>query len=95
VTPSHIDNVLTIPDLAGYAGVALVVITYGLSQMGRMDVKRPLYPALNGVGALLILVSLYFRPNPPSVVIEFFWLAISIYGFVRSLKNKRAGSGAP
>jgi hypothetical protein len=95
VTPSYIDNVLTIPDLAGYAGVALVVITYGLSQMGRMDVKRPLYPALNGVGALLILVSLYFRPNPPSVVIEFFWLAISIYGFVRALKNKRADSGAP
>lgn len=79
----------TVPDLLGYAGVSLVVVTYGLSQMGRMDVKRPLYPALNGVGALLILISLYFRPNPPSVVIEFFWLAISVLGLIRALRNKR------
>lgn len=84
------DGVLTVPDLLGYAGVAFVVVTYGLSQMGRMEVKRPLYPALNGVGAVLILISLYFRPNPPSVVIEFFWLAISVVGFLRaiSLRNK-------
>lgn len=79
----------TIPDILGYAGVSLVVVTYGLSQMGRMDVKRPLYPALNGVGALLILVSLYFRPNPPSVVIEFFWLAISVFGLIRALQKRR------
>lgn len=83
-------SILTAPDLFGYAGVGLVVITYGLSQLGRMDVKRPLYPALNGVGALLILVSLYFRPNPPSVVIEFFWLAISLVGLIRALAGRRA-----
>jgi hypothetical protein len=80
---------LTVPDLLGYAGVGLVVVTYGLSQMGRMDVKRPLYPALNGVGALLILVSLYYRPNPPSVVIEFFWLAISVAGLVRAISLRK------
>ncbi|MFN3959121.1 MAG: CBU_0592 family membrane protein [Parvularculaceae bacterium] len=83
-------SILTPPDLLGYAGVGLVVVTYGLSQLGRMDVKRPLYPALNGVGALLILVSLYFRPNPPSVVIEFFWLAISLVGLIRALTSRRA-----
>jgi hypothetical protein len=33
----------------------------------------------------MILVSLYFRPNTPSLVIELFWLAISIVGFVRAL----------
>jgi hypothetical protein len=83
-------SILTAPDLLGYAGVGLVVVTYGLSQLGRMDVKRPLYPGLNGVGALLILVSLYFRPNPPSVVIEFFWLAVSLVGLIRALAGRRA-----
>jgi hypothetical protein len=83
-------SVLTAPDLLGYAGVGLVVVTYGLSQMGRMDVKQPLYPALNGIGAVLILISLYFRPNPPSVVIEIFWLAISVVGFVRAISARRA-----
>lgn len=74
-----------IPDFIGLVGVALIVATYLLSQIGRMRADRPLYPALNAAGAAMILVSLYFRPNTPSLVIEFFWLAISIVGFVRAL----------
>ena len=80
---------VTIPDVVGFAGVACVVGTYLLSQLGRMDVTRPLYPAVNGVGAAMILVSLWFRPNPPSVVIELFWLLISVVGLARSLLRKR------
>lgn len=81
---------LTFPDLIGYCGVALVVGTYFLSQVGKMDATRALYPALNAVGALLILFSLAHRPNPPSIVIEFFWLAISIVGLVRTLIKRSA-----
>ncbi len=84
----HAEDFLTLPDLAGYVGVGFVVITYFLSQIGRMDAKRPLYPALNGVGAVMILWSLFHRPNPPSIVIEVFWLAISVIGFVWSVRAK-------
>lgn len=80
--------VLTFPDFVGLLGVGFVVVTYFLSQIGRMDATRPLYPGLNAVGAVMILVSLYFRPNPPSVVIEVFWLAISIAGFVRAVSMR-------
>ncbi len=80
---------VTIPDIIGYVGVACVVGTYLLSQIGRMDATRPLYPAINGVGAALILVSLYHRPNPPSIVIEFFWLLISVVGLIRALRNQK------
>lgn len=84
---------IQIPDIIGFGGVAFVVITYFLSQVGRMDATRPLYPALNAIGAAMILVSLYFRPNPASVVIEFFWLAISLIGLVRiAMKKSRAKS---
>jgi hypothetical protein len=82
--------ILSAPDLVGFVGVACVVITYLLSQIGRMDATRPLYPAINGVGALLILTSLWFRPNPASLAIEFFWLAISIVGFARAMAKRRA-----
>ncbi|MEZ5920738.1 MAG: hypothetical protein R3C60_05240 [Parvularculaceae bacterium] len=78
----------TLPDMIGFFGVGFVVGTYFLSQIGKMEVTRPLYPALNGVGALMILFSLYHRPNPPSIMIEFFWLVISITGLVRSLTRK-------
>lgn len=80
---------LTAPDVVGYLGVACVVGTYLLSQIGRMDVTRPAYPAINGIGAALILVSLWHRPNPPSIVIETFWLGISLVGLLRALSKKR------
>lgn len=79
----------TLPDLIGFVGVACVVVTYLLSQIGRMDATTPAYPAINGVGAVMILVSLYFRPNPASLAIEFFWLVISVVGFIRAMMKRR------
>ncbi len=81
---------LTLPDFVGFAGVTLVVGTYFLSQVGRMDVRRPLYPALNGLGALLILYSLSNTFNAASFLIEMFWLLISVIGLIRAfwLKSK-------
>jgi hypothetical protein len=75
----------TSADIVGLVGVSFVVGTYFMSQIGRMDVTRPLYPALNGLGALLILFSLYHTFNMASFVIEMFWLGISLVGLVRSL----------
>lgn len=79
------DWTLTSADIVGFVGVSFVVGTYFLSQMGRMNVNRPLYPALNGAGALLILFSLSFTFNAASFVIELFWLAISLAGLLRAL----------
>ncbi len=76
---------LTVADFIGFAGVALVVGTYFLSQIGKMDVSRPLYPALNAVGALLILFSLTHTFNAASFMIEMFWLLISVVGLARAL----------
>lgn len=78
---------MTLPDLIGHAGVALIAICYFLSQIGKMSATAPLYPALNGVGAAMILVSLYFRPNLPSIMMEGFWLLISVIGLIRAMKK--------
>lgn len=76
-------------DFVGFAGVALIIATYFLSQIGRMKVDRPAYPALNGIGAALILFSLAFEFNAASAAVEGFWLAISIVGFIRALSAKK------
>ncbi len=79
---------LTLPDLIGFIGVGFIVGTYFLSQIGRMETSRPLYPALNGFGAGLILFSLVFAFNAASVVVEAFWLVISLIGLTRALRRK-------
>lgn len=75
-------------DIVGFAGVGLIVGTYFLSQIGRMDATRPLYPALNGLGAALILISLFYTFNAASFLIESFWLVISVIGLIRSLRMR-------
>ncbi|MEL6365354.1 MAG: hypothetical protein AAFR11_11010 [Pseudomonadota bacterium] len=79
---------MTATDAVGLAGVALIVGTYFLSQAGRMRVDRPAYPAANALGAGLILISLAATPNLASIVIEVFWLAISLFGLVRALTRR-------
>lgn len=80
---------LTSADMVGFIGVSFVVGTYFLAQIGRMNVNLPLYPALNGLGAMLILYSLAHTFNAASFVIEMFWLAISAVGLVRALTMAR------
>lgn len=70
-------------DLVGNIGVACILGTYLALQAGRMKPDDASYSIINGLGALLILVSLYFDFNLSSFVIECFWLVISVYGLLR------------
>lgn len=69
--------------LAGFAGAALVIIAYLANQMGRLASDDWRFPGANLAGSALILISLYAAWNWPSVVIELFWAAISLYGLMR------------
>lgn len=82
-------ELLTLPDLVGYAGVALLIGAYAALQSGRLRQENPWYSGLNAGAAVLLLVSLAYKPNPASIVIEIFWLAISAYGFWRSVRSRR------
>jgi hypothetical protein len=71
---------ISLPDILGTIGVATIVITYILLQSEKLRSEQLAYSVLNAAGAALILVSLWFSPNLPSVVVESFWLLISLYG---------------
>jgi hypothetical protein len=66
----------------GLVGAAIFVVVYFANQARRLDSRDWRFPAANLAGALLILVSLFGEWNLPSVVIEAFWAAISVYGLV-------------
>lgn len=76
-------------DIVGTLGVAIIIFTYVLLQIERVRSDQLIYSLLNAMGAALILVSLYFDFNFPSLVVEFFWLLISIFGIGKWLRRRR------
>ena len=79
---------ITIPDLIGFSGVALLIVTYALLQLDKIDPKGFWYSFNNLVVAILVTVSLIYTPNLASIVIEVFWFLISLYGVVMFFKRK-------
>lgn len=75
-------------NILGSIGVAVIVITYVLLQIGRVRSDQLVYSVLNAVGATFVLISLYFDFNFPSAVVEFFWLLISLFGVGKSLYRR-------
>jgi hypothetical protein len=79
---------MTLFDAIGLLGVALILIAYGLLQLEKIDPKSVRYSALNFIGAVLILVSLYFAFNLASFIIEIAWLLISGLGLWKAFTRK-------
>jgi hypothetical protein len=80
---------LAIYDLAGFLGAAIIVVAYFAMQQRWLNALDWRFPAANLLGSLMILVSLWFEWNFPSVVIEIFWALISLMGLARSLAERR------
>lgn len=74
-----------IANLIGLIGVGLVLLAYFLLQLRKIDPLAPLFSLINLVGALLILISLFFDWNLPSGIIEIAWITISTFGLCRAL----------
>ena len=81
---------IEIYDLVGFAGAAVMIVAYFANQQRWLSSDDWRYPTANLVGAGLILVSLSFAWNFPSVVIEVFWALISLWGILRATADRRA-----
>jgi len=79
---------MTLPDIIGYIGVALLIVTYAMLQLDRIDPKGFWYSFNNMIVAILVTVSLLYTMNKASMVIEVFWFIISVYGIIMYFKRK-------
>lgn len=79
-------------DLVGNLGVFLVVLAFYLLQTERLSSHDLRYSLLNLSGAILLLISLMVNWNLSSVIIELFWIAISLIGIVRHFSRKKQDS---
>lgn len=76
-------------DFVGNLGVLCILGTYLALQLGRMQSTGYRYSAINGLGAVLIMVSLSYDFNLSSFIIEIFWLLISVVGITRRYLSDR------
>jgi len=74
-------------EIVGTVGVSLILLCYFLIQTGKMSAGNLPYSVINITGALMILYSLYFEFNFASVLIESFWVLISLIGVTRFLSK--------
>jgi hypothetical protein len=84
-----LDHMFSPSSGVGYIGVIIILYTYLLTHSEKIDFKSYKYATLNIAGALLLLVSLYFQPNMPAIVIELAWLLISVYGLFKTWKKRQ------
>lgn len=77
-------------NVIGMLGTTLVVGSYFLLQLDKLDAKGFSYNLLNLLGAVLLLISLMVHFNLASLVIEIFWIAASIVGLFKAAQRKKA-----
>jgi len=70
-------------DVVGIIGVIVLMITYLLLQLDRLQSSGLTYSLLNAIGALLIIFSLLVNFNLSAFLMEAFWVLISLIGIFR------------
>lgn len=75
-----------IPDAIGMTGLLMLLIGYYLLSKGIFHSDKKLYYLVNCFGSSFLLISLYYTPNIPSIVMQVAFVTISIYGLKRAKK---------
>jgi hypothetical protein len=70
-------------DVAGLAGVVLILIAFTGVTMGRLHAQEPPALLLNLVGAGLVLASLSVNFNLSAFVMETIWALVALAGLLR------------
>jgi hypothetical protein len=75
-------------NIIGITGTALLISSYFLLQKGKLKSDDWSYLWMNLIAAIMISYSLFWFWNWASVLIEIFWIGITVYGMLRKLGNK-------
>ena len=75
-------------NIAGFAGMACIIFAYAYVT-GHRSPNPFVQHGVNLLGAALLTVSLLVNLNPASLVLEFFWSAIAIWGLVKAVRARR------
>lgn len=80
---------LMISQVCGIVGVCFILIAFYLIQTGLIVADNIFYPLMNLLGSWLLLFSLFYCWNLPSVLIEIAWGSISLYGIYKITRKRK------
>lgn len=75
-------------NLIGFAGTACIIFAYAYST-ARASPNPFVQHGVNLLGAALLTVSLLVNLNLASLVLEFFWAAIALWGLAKAWRQRR------
>lgn len=81
-------NDFTFLDFVGVVGSLLICAAYLAVSLQRVNPEGFPFHIANASGSIMLLISLYFRPNPGAILIEVLWLAIAGFGIARALLKR-------
>ena len=81
----------TAANVAGFAGMACIIYAYWYAT-GREQANPFIQHGVNLAGAALLTVSLLVNMNLASLVLEFFWAAIAIWGLAKAWQARKRGA---
>lgn len=76
-------------DFIGNLGVLLILGSYLLVQIRKLDATGLAYTVANGLGALFVLYSLLYDFNLSAFIIEIVWALISLVGIFRFFHERK------
>jgi hypothetical protein len=74
---------MSVFDLVGLAGVALVLVGYAATTLGRLHAQGATALAINFIGPSLILLSMVRAFNLSAALVEAAWALIAFSGLMR------------
>jgi len=81
-------------NICGFAGMACIVFAYAYAT--RTKAANPFVQhGVNLAGAGLLTLSLLVNLNPASLVLEFFWSSIAVWGLVKAFRERAANKEQP
>lgn len=80
-----------VADLVGFAGSFCIVAAYAYSNLSKA-MNMAVFNLVNFIGAALLTVSLTVNFNLPTMVLEFVWMAIALFGLARAVLDRRKKS---
>jgi len=80
---------MSLPDIGGVIGVALMLFAYAAGQLRKLDMTALPALLMNLAGALLVLWSLTLKFNLSAALMEGAWALVALFGLVKLAMRKK------